>query len=129
MSATYSVQVTLTRTPDPNDVQGACGPRSYNLDLPGLVAQELSLKVPPAAVDLPLLVPGVGAPQVVFIRSDIPGITYKRNLETVANTLGAGGFRLEAGAPGAGSPTLTQLLFSNPGGAAAQIYVLVAGPG
>lgn len=129
MAAKFTAQVTLSREGDDQDTKGSWGPRSYSVTLDGLMDQELEVKVAGGAVDTPLLIPSVGSAQrLVFIRCDIPGITYKRNVETPVNFLNAGGMRLEAGSPGA-STVLTQLLFSNPGSVTATVYVLVAGPG
>jgi hypothetical protein len=127
MAARFTASITLAREGDAGDPKGNWGPRGYSVELPGLIDQELEVKVLAGGVDVPLLIPTVGSnTQIVFIRCDVPGVTYKRNLETTVNPLGAGGIRLEAGAP-AGSTTLTQLLFSNPGSVLATIYVLVAG--
>jgi hypothetical protein len=124
--AKFTAQITLTRAAEvQNDPKGAWGPRSYQVDLGGLIDQELELKLAPGAVDVPLAIPGTpAAPQLVLIVADNPGATYKRNLETTVTPLGKGGFRLEAGAPAA-SPALTQFLFSNPGTVPITVYVLV----
>ena len=125
MSATFTASLTITRVANPGDAKSSWAPRVYSVALPGLTDDEIQFPVPASAVDLALMLPSTGTPQLILLRTDQP-LTYKRNSETVANNLGTNGFAIVVGAPSAGVP-ITQLLVSNPGSVAATLYVLIAG--
>lgn len=124
--AKFTVTVSVTREPEPNDIKGGGVPRNYITTIPGLLDDEIQVKVPASAVDQVATIPVPGAVQALLLmRTDVP-VSFKRNSETVVNTLGLTGTHLHVGAPNAG-PNVVQFLFSNPGPTAATVYILVAG--
>ena len=72
MSASYQIQVTITRFPDPNDPKPAFGPKSYNVALgPGIIDQEISVKLAPGASGVVVPIPAVGTnTQLVLVAAD-----------------------------------------------------------
>lgn len=126
MAAKFTITVSITREPDATDIKGGGVPRSYTTAMPALIDDEIQVKVPAGAVDQVAVVPVPAAVQAfLFMRTDAP-VTYKRNAETVVNSLGLTGMVLVAGAPNAG-PNVTQFLFSNPGPSPATVYIQVGG--